>query len=316
MKATLAGRRVAEVPTTWRDRTAGQSNFKLRKWLPHYLHWYRTAFVGRLRRGRRSRSMIGRMRVAFERIGLPAWFIVIDLLWIAKPDVLGIDARHYQRAASEWLAGGDPWKVTEGGIPFAAGPHTLLFYAPTSVLPLSVSVAVWMVLGVAAAVWMVRRLDIPIWWIAFPPLAHALWNGNPQSIVLALLVAGGTIAAIAAVGLKLYAAVPLVFRPRQLALVIVALVVVAAAPAVAALHHRRLRRVQPPLERLERQRLAHPDPDPADPARPVDPPPQGRGVVRRSGGLAGDAVLLRLDGDAGRHLDAPGGRRARPAPAA
>ena len=52
VKATLAGRRVAEVPTTWRDRTAGQSNFKLRKWLPHYLHWYRVAFVGRLRRRR------------------------------------------------------------------------------------------------------------------------------------------------------------------------------------------------------------------------------------------------------------------------
>lgn len=52
VKATLAGRRVAEVPTTWRDRTAGQSNFKLRKWLPHYLHWYRLAFAGRwLRRG-------------------------------------------------------------------------------------------------------------------------------------------------------------------------------------------------------------------------------------------------------------------------
>jgi dolichol-phosphate mannosyltransferase len=47
VKATLTGRRVAEVPTTWRDRTAGQSNFKLRKWLPHYLHWYRRAFVGR-----------------------------------------------------------------------------------------------------------------------------------------------------------------------------------------------------------------------------------------------------------------------------
>ena len=55
VKATTSGRRVAEVPTTWRDRTAGQSNFKLRKWLPHYLHWYRVAFMGRLRRlaGRR-----------------------------------------------------------------------------------------------------------------------------------------------------------------------------------------------------------------------------------------------------------------------
>jgi dolichol-phosphate mannosyltransferase len=47
VKATLDGRTVAEVPTTWRDRTAGRSNFKLRKWLPHYLHWYRKAFVGR-----------------------------------------------------------------------------------------------------------------------------------------------------------------------------------------------------------------------------------------------------------------------------
>jgi dolichol-phosphate mannosyltransferase len=51
VKATLAGRTVAEVPTTWRDRTAGQSNFKLRKWLPHYLHWYLVALRGRLRRG-------------------------------------------------------------------------------------------------------------------------------------------------------------------------------------------------------------------------------------------------------------------------
>jgi glycosyltransferase involved in cell wall biosynthesis len=53
VKATLAGRRVAEVPTTWRERTAGQSNFKLRKWLPHYLHWYRTALVGRVAGTRR-----------------------------------------------------------------------------------------------------------------------------------------------------------------------------------------------------------------------------------------------------------------------
>jgi glycosyltransferase involved in cell wall biosynthesis len=52
VKATLAGRPVAEVPTTWRDRTAGQSNFKMRQWLPHYLHWYLLALRGRVRRGR------------------------------------------------------------------------------------------------------------------------------------------------------------------------------------------------------------------------------------------------------------------------
>ncbi len=55
VKATLDGRRVAEVPTTWRDRTAGQSNFKLRKWLPHYLHWYWVAFRGRFSARRSQR---------------------------------------------------------------------------------------------------------------------------------------------------------------------------------------------------------------------------------------------------------------------
>jgi glycosyltransferase involved in cell wall biosynthesis len=50
VKATLSGRRVAEVPTTWRDRTAGESHFKLRKWLPHYLHWYRLAMNRAIRR--------------------------------------------------------------------------------------------------------------------------------------------------------------------------------------------------------------------------------------------------------------------------
>jgi dolichol-phosphate mannosyltransferase len=53
VKATAAGRRVAEVPTTWRDRTAGQSNFKLRKWLPHYLRWYFVALGARVRPGKR-----------------------------------------------------------------------------------------------------------------------------------------------------------------------------------------------------------------------------------------------------------------------
>ena len=57
VKATLQGRRVAEVPTTWRDRTAGQSNFKLRRWLPHYLHWYVVALRARFGhlRGRKLR---------------------------------------------------------------------------------------------------------------------------------------------------------------------------------------------------------------------------------------------------------------------
>ncbi len=33
-KAYAAGRRITEIPSTWRDRSAGQSQFKLRAWLP------------------------------------------------------------------------------------------------------------------------------------------------------------------------------------------------------------------------------------------------------------------------------------------
>ena len=39
---------VAELPTIWLERTTGQSNFKLRKWIPHYLRWYLYAFGPRI----------------------------------------------------------------------------------------------------------------------------------------------------------------------------------------------------------------------------------------------------------------------------
>src|SRR6266571_1451364 len=35
---------VAEIPTIWLDRQAGMSNFKIAKWVPSYLRWYRFAF--------------------------------------------------------------------------------------------------------------------------------------------------------------------------------------------------------------------------------------------------------------------------------
>ena len=39
---------VAEVPTIWLDRTFGESHFKVVKWLPAYLRWYRFAFGPKL----------------------------------------------------------------------------------------------------------------------------------------------------------------------------------------------------------------------------------------------------------------------------
>jgi dolichol-phosphate mannosyltransferase len=39
---------VAEIPTIWLERTSGQSNFKLGKWIPHYLRWYFYSFGPRI----------------------------------------------------------------------------------------------------------------------------------------------------------------------------------------------------------------------------------------------------------------------------
>jgi dolichol-phosphate mannosyltransferase len=47
VKAFLAGYRIAEVPSTWHDRTSGESRFRLWRWLPLYLHWYFYAFQRR-----------------------------------------------------------------------------------------------------------------------------------------------------------------------------------------------------------------------------------------------------------------------------
>ncbi len=44
VKCRALHRRIVEIPTTWHDRVAGRSNFKLWKWLPHYLRWFFYAF--------------------------------------------------------------------------------------------------------------------------------------------------------------------------------------------------------------------------------------------------------------------------------
>ena len=53
VKAHRLGLPMSEVPTRWRDRTAGQRRFRLRKWLPQYLRWFRygiaTRFLPRAR---------------------------------------------------------------------------------------------------------------------------------------------------------------------------------------------------------------------------------------------------------------------------
>jgi glycosyltransferase involved in cell wall biosynthesis len=51
VKAFRQRRKIVELPTTWLDRTAGDSNFKLWQWLPSYLRWYLYALMPRTRKG-------------------------------------------------------------------------------------------------------------------------------------------------------------------------------------------------------------------------------------------------------------------------
>jgi hypothetical protein len=62
-KARRLRRPVAEIPTIWLDRAYGVSNFKISKWLPAYLRWYRFAFgrhltIEQLTRWRRRKGFL------------------------------------------------------------------------------------------------------------------------------------------------------------------------------------------------------------------------------------------------------------------
>jgi dolichol-phosphate mannosyltransferase len=55
VKAHVRGLKIGEVPATWTDRTAGESRFRLKQWLPYYLHWYTFAIRRSwLKRGKRQ----------------------------------------------------------------------------------------------------------------------------------------------------------------------------------------------------------------------------------------------------------------------
>ena len=70
-KARRLRRPVAEIPTIWLDRQAGVSNFRVARWIPKYLRWYRFSFGRqlpaeqiRVRSGLRSREQVPEGRPA------------------------------------------------------------------------------------------------------------------------------------------------------------------------------------------------------------------------------------------------------------
>jgi hypothetical protein len=163
-----------------------------------------------------------------ERVGdlvLIALFAFVDAhrFWgylFVAPESFGIDATIYRAAANAWLSGGDPWSVMTHDVYFAGPPPTLLWAVFLVPLSEGVARALWIGLAAGASVWAVRRLGLPMWWILFPPLWISVLTGNPNALVLALLLARlGPLAAVA----KIYSVVPLVLLRRWREVLVTAL---------------------------------------------------------------------------------------------
>jgi hypothetical protein len=160
---------------------------------------------------------------------IPALFlaVVVRDLGGHYPEVLGIDARIYVRAAAAFRFGGDPWQAfvpNPAGSPFhfAALPPTVLTFVPLTFV--SERLAVWVVLlaCLLSAYWIVRMLRLPLWWLLFPPLVQGVFAANPQIILLALLLSGSSVLRALAPMLKIYALAPLVGERWIRALVLAA----------------------------------------------------------------------------------------------
>jgi hypothetical protein len=196
-----------------------------------------------------------RLRAVRERVGedhlrmlgqiaLATWFAGQTYMRIARfvrdTVPLGQDIRIYYRGVEQWLHGGDPWAaevvVRHSVFSYAGSPATTVLLAPSALFSEDQFTVLWLVLSALSAVAIVRWLRLPIWWLLFPPTAEALYSGNPQLVILMLLLAGaarpGVIADSIAVALKVYAVIPLLGE-RRLRRVGLALVLTIATVVVA-----------------------------------------------------------------------------------
>lgn len=150
VKAHFHGHRVEEVPSTWQDRVAGESRFKLMKWLPHYLQWYLWAFRARwFGDGPKSSSPIkiqqtNFLLIAIFVLGLSTRFDFIRTLgatdyesWARKEYFGGISTAYLSQAQKQNSTGTYPpgypsfirWVVPPTGHPFDSAAILVVRYS-------------------------------------------------------------------------------------------------------------------------------------------------------------------------------------------
>jgi hypothetical protein len=170
---------------------------------------------------------VGEDRLRFVRqAALVGWFFTFTYVrietFVSYKIPIGMDIRIYYRGVQNWLNGGDPWAANvvanHSTFSYAGSPATTVLLAPSALFTEDQFTVLWLGLTAFAAVAIVRRLRLPFWWLLFPPTAEALYSGNPQLVVLMLLLAGagrmGSLADSIAVAVKVYAVIPLLGERR------------------------------------------------------------------------------------------------------
>jgi Glycosyltransferase family 87 len=173
---------------------------------------------------------------------LPLWFLgwsisrLIALGWTSQgwdPSFFGRDFWIYRNAGRAVLDGTNPWEASHlwNGTDwhFAAPPPAAQLFVPFAVLPDGLALALFLVVSVGAAWLGLRRLRLPPWWLLFTPMTEGILAANPQVLIFGLVVLGGSalrptrpgtglggagwlVGRAVAVGLKVYAIVPIVAR--------------------------------------------------------------------------------------------------------
>jgi glycosyltransferase involved in cell wall biosynthesis len=190
-KAHFRGGRVAEVPAVWLDRTAGESRFQLRKWLPLYLRWYFWAFDQRYRRP-----------LAAAVSALLGLFVFLTVYMpVCGADPVGVDAgwSHGLSYAytHHWRAGVD-YIFTYGPLGFL----TTLSYDPavhTMRLAWEVAIAVLVSIVAVRAVRAVRPWPARVAFVfALTVLCPFVRNGMMQDAKYYFLTTGLTVGLLSA----------------------------------------------------------------------------------------------------------------------
>jgi hypothetical protein len=162
------------------------------------------------------------------RYWLAVWFgaIFVMRFLVVIGGNIGFDAQIYLAATRAWLAGQEPWVIIQEQ-QFAAPPPTLLPLVPFAILPEAIGVGVLMILATLGVIATVRLLHLPWWWLLFPPFLDSAINGNPQAVLVPLILVGaGPLAAF----LKIYAAIPVVLTLRWRAVLLTLVLLAITAP--------------------------------------------------------------------------------------